>query len=177
MVHSGFPPIQPHGFTMTNSTTASFETHSLTIKLPVAVADDLAQTHEDGLEGAAIAALQLWLKIGPRHLNIAQGYAVANGMSQHAAIKKAIIKVLDEKAPRPDVTTPMKKLRAERDADVYRRAMLGVKRQQLAMDYGISEIRVHQIVAAGKKTDPKRNPEAIAKTAEILKDWDEVDGL
>ena len=162
---------------MTNSTTANFETHSLTIELPLAIADDLAQTHEDGLEGAAIAALQLWLKIGTRHLNIAQGYAVANGMSQHSAIKKAIIKVLDEKAPRSEAMIPMKKLRAERDADVYRRAMLGVKRKQLAQDYGISEIRVHQIVAAGKKTDPKRSPEAVAKTAEILKDWDEVDGL
>jgi hypothetical protein len=162
---------------MTDSTTASFQTHSLTIELPLTVADELAQTHEDGLEGAAVAALQLWLKIGTRHLNIAQGYAVTHGMSQHSAIKKAIIKVLDEKAPRVEATIPMKKLRAERDADVYRRAMLGVKRKQLALDYGISEIRVHQIVAQGKKNDPKRNPEAVAKTAEILKDWDEVDGL
>ena len=162
---------------MTTSTTASFETHSLTIELPLTVADELAQTHEDGLEGAAVAALQLWLKIGTRHLNIAQGYAVTHGMSQHSAIKKAIIKVLDEKAPRVEATIPMKKLRAERDADVYRRAMLGVKRKQLALDYGISEIRVHQIVAAGKKADPKRSPEAVAHKAEILKDWDEVDGL
>ena len=161
----------------TPATTASFETHSLTIELPLTIADELAQTHEDGLEGAAVAALQLWLKIGTRHLNIAQGYAVTHGMSQHAAIKKAIIKVLDEKAPRVEATIPMKKLRAERDADVYRRAMLGVKRATLAQDYGISEIRVHQIVAAGKKTDPKRTPEAKAQTAEILKDWDEVDGL
>ncbi len=159
------------------STTASFETHSLTIELPLTVADELAQTHEDGLEGAAIAALQLWLKIGTRHLNIAQGYAVTHGMSQHAAIKKAIIKVLDEKAPRVEATIPRKKLLAERDADVYRRAMLGVKRKTLAQDYGISEIRVHQIVAAGKKADPKRTAEARAKQAEILKDWDEVDGL
>ena len=161
----------------TPATTASFETHSLTIELPLTIADELAQTHEDGLEGAAVAALQLWLKIGTRHLNIAQGYAVTHGMSQHAAIKKAIIKVLDEKAPRVEATIPMKKLRAERDADVYRRAMLGVKRATLAQDYGISEIRVHQIVAAGKKTDPKRTPEAKAQTAEILQDWDEVDGL
>jgi hypothetical protein len=152
---------------MTTSTTANFQTHSLTIELPISVADDLAQTHEDGLEGAAVAALQLWLKIGTKHLNIAQGYAVANGMSQHSAIKKAIIKVLDEKAPRVEATIPRKKLLAERDADVYRRAE----------DYGISEIRVHQIVAAGKKADPKRNPEAVVKTAEILKDWDEVEGL
>jgi hypothetical protein len=155
------------------NTTAKFETHSLTIELPLEVADTLAQTHEDGLEGAAVAALQLWLKIGTRHLNIAQGYAVANGMSQHAAIKKAIIKVLDEKAPRQDLTAPMKKLRAERDADVYRRAMLGVKRKTLAEDYGISEIRVHQIVAQGKKNDPKNSPEAKAKTAELLREWDD----
>lgn len=162
---------------MTTSTTASFQTHSLTIELPLSVADDLAQTHEDGLEGAAVAALQLWLKIGTRHLNIAQGYASAHGMSQHAAIKKAIIKVLDEQAPRVEATIPRKKLLAERDADVYRRAMLGIKRKQLALDYGLSEIRVHQIIAAGKKADPKRNPEIKSKTTEILKDWDEVEGL
>lgn len=157
----------------TNSTTASFETHSLTIELPIEVAEQLAQTHEDGLEGAAVAALQLWLKIGEKHLNIAKGYALAHGMSQHAAIKKAIIKVLDEKAPRHDATIPMKKLRAERDADVYRRAMLGIKRKQLAQDYGISEIRVHQIVAQGRKTDPKNSPQAKNRVAEVLQDWDE----
>ena len=94
-------------------------------------------------------------------------------MSQHAAIKKAIIKVLDEKAPRPDVTAPMKKLRAERDADVYRRALLGVKRKQLAEDYGISEIRVHQIVAQGRKNDPKNSPEVKAKNVELLREWDD----
>lgn len=157
------------------STTASFETHSLTIELPLSVADDLAQTHEDGLEGAAVAALQLWLKIGTKHLNIAQGYAVTHGMSQHAAIKKAIIKVLDEKAQRTDTQIPMRKFRAERDADIYRRAMLGVKRKQLAQDYGLSEIRVHQIVAEGKKTDPTRTPQAQAKQAQLLQEWNEYD--
>jgi len=155
------------------STTAKFETHSLTIELPLDVADSLAQTHEDGLEGAAIAALQLWLKLGAKHLGIAQGYALANGMSQHAAIKKAIAKCLDERAPRVTVDKPANIKREERDADIYRRAMLGIKRKTLAEDYGMSEIRVHQIVAAGKKADPKNSPEAKAKTAEMLKDWDE----
>jgi Mor family transcriptional regulator len=155
------------------STTATFRTHSLTIDLPLDIADALTETHEDGLEGAAVAALQLWLKIGTKHLNIAQGYAVANGISQHAAIKKAIIKVLDEKAPRVEATIPRKKLMAERNADVYRRAMLGVKRKQLAEDYGLSEIRVHQIIAQGKKNDPKNSPVNKAKTAEILQDWDD----
>ena len=159
------------------STTANFQTHSLTIDLPLDVADTLAQTHEDGLEGAAVAALQLWLKIGTRHLNIAQGYASAHGISQSAAIKKAIIKVLDEKAPRVEATTPMKQHREARDADIYRRAMLGVKRAKLAQDYGLSEIRVHQIVAAGKKRDPKNSPEYKARTAEILRNWDTPDDL
>jgi len=159
------------------STTATFQTHSLTIELPISVADDLAQTHEDGLEGAAVAALQLWLKLGPKHLGIAQGYALANGMSQHAAIKKAIAKVLDEKAPRVIINKPANIRREERDADIYRRAMLGIKRKQLAEDYGLSEIRVHQIVAAGKKADPTKSPEAMAKREELMQDWDEVDGL
>lgn len=158
---------------MTHSTTATFETHSLTIELPLDVAEQLAQTHENGLEGAAVAALQLWLKIGAKHLGIAKGYALAHGISQHAAIKKAIAKVLDEQAPRVE-TRPPKQHRETRDADLYRRAMLGVKRKQLAQDYGISEIRVHQIIAAKKKADPKNSPEAKARTEEIIKDWDEV---
>lgn len=155
-------------------TTATFETHSLTIELPVDVADALAQTHENGLEGAAVAALQLWLKIGAKHLGIAQGYALAHGMSQHAAIKKAIAKVLDEREPRVVTTAkPIREVQAERDADVYRRAMLGVKRKQLAQDYGLSEIRIHQIIARYKKNDPKFSPEAKAKEEEALKDWDD----
>lgn len=161
----------------TPHTTASFQTHSLTIDLPLDVADSLAQTHEDGLEGAAIAALQLWLKIGPKHLNIAQGYAVTHNMSIQTAIKKAISKVLDERTAKGSTTTPLKQIREERDADIYRRAMLGVKRHILAKEYGLSEIRIHQIIAVGRRDDPKNSPEAKAKTAEILRDWDTPDGL
>ena len=109
MVHSGFPPTKPHGLTMTNSTTANFETHSLTIELPLAIAEELAKTHDDGLEGATVAALQLWLKIGEKHLSIAQGYAVTHGMSQHAAIKKAISKCLDERTAKGSTTKSLQK--------------------------------------------------------------------
>ena len=150
-------------------TTATFETHSLTIKLPLDVADQLAQTHEDGLEGAAISALQLWLKIGTKHLNIAKGYALAHGMSQHAAIKKAIIKVLDEQEPRVETTAPLKQHREARDADVYRRAKLGIKRKTLAQDYGLSEIRIHQIIAKCRANDPKNSPEAKALREKVLR--------
>jgi hypothetical protein len=157
---------------MTN-TTAKFETHSLTIELPLEVADSLAQTHDDGLEGAAVAALQLWLKIGAKHIGIAKGYASAHGISTHTAIKKAITKVLDEREPRHETTAPMRKLREDRDADLYRRAMLGIKRKTLAEDYNISEIRVHQIIAQCKKKDPRLNPQLQEKAAELRKDWDE----
>jgi DNA-binding transcriptional regulator LsrR (DeoR family) len=44
--------------------------------------------------------------------------------------------------------------------------MLGIKRKTLAQDYGISEIRVHQIIAAGRKAD-------LNNSKEILNDWDE----
>jgi len=162
---------------MTPSTTATFQTHSLTIELPLDVADALAETHEDGLEGAAIAALQLWLKIGTKHLSIAKGYALTHGISQHAAIKRAISKHLDERQPKSTTTTPLKNVREARDADIYRRAKLGVKRHILAKEYQLSEIRIHQIVSAGRRDDPENSPEYKAKTSEILRDWDEPDGL
>jgi len=159
------------------STTATFQTHSLTIELPLTVADDLAQTHEDGLEGAAVAALQLWLKLGPKHLGIAQGYALANGISQHAAIKKAIAKCLDERAPKVIIDKPANIKREERNADIYRRAKLGIKRKTLAEDYGLSEIRIHQIIAAGRRADPANSPEAKAQREQLMRDWDTPDGL
>lgn len=155
------------------ATTATFRTHSLTIELPLEVADALTETHEDGLEGAAVAALQLWLKIGTKHLSIAQGYAVTHGISQHAAIKRAISKHLDERQAKGTTTTPMRNLREARDADIYRRAKLGVKRHILAKEYQLSEIRIHQIVSAGRRDDPANNPELKAKNAELLQDWDD----
>ena len=145
--------------------------HELTINLPIKSAEALAKTHEDGLEGAAVAALRLWLKIGERHISVAQGYALANGMSVEKAIRKAIT-ALDEKSRR----TPDKSLRniaAERDAEIYRRAKHGIKRKILAAEYDLSLIRIHQIVSAGKKADPDNTPEAKARNAELRKSWEE----
>ena len=155
---------------MTHSTATLHEPmHELTINLPIKSAEALAKTHEDGLEGAAVAALRLWLKIGEKHISIAQGYALANGMSVEVAIRKAIT-ALDDKSRR----TPEKSIRnlaAERNAEIYRRAKNGVRRKVLAQDYDLSEIRIHQIVADGKKTDPANSPEAKAKNAELLREW------
>jgi Mor family transcriptional regulator len=162
---------------MTPSTTATFQTHSLTIDLPLDIADALAETHEDGLEGAAIAALQLWLKIGTKHLNIAKGYAVEHGISQHAAIKKAIAKHLDERESKGTTTTPLKALREARDADIYRRAKLGVKRHILAKEYQMSEVRIHQIIAAGRRDDTANKPQNNAAIDKFIRDMDEADGL
>jgi len=157
---------------MTQTTATMHEPmHELTINLPIKSAEALAKTHEDGLEGAAVAALRLWLKIGERHISIAQGYALANGMSVEKAIRKAIT-ALDEKSRR----TPDKSLRniaAERDAEIYRRAKNGVKRKILAAEYDLSLIRIHQIVSAGKKADPDNTPEAKARNAELRKSWEE----
>jgi len=159
---------------MTQTTAIMHEPmHELTINLPIKSAEALAKTHEDGLEGATVAALRLWLKIGERHISIAQGYALANGMSVEKAIRKAIT-ALDEKSRQ----TPDKSLRniaAERDAEIYRRAKNGVKRKILAADYDLSLIRIHQIVAAGKKADPDNTPEAKARTAAILREWAEAE--
>jgi hypothetical protein len=157
---------------MTQTTATMHEPmHELTINLPIKSAEALAKTHEDGLEGAAVAALRLWLKIGERHISVAQGYALANGMSVEKAIRKAIT-ALDEKSRR----TPDKSLRniaAERDAEIYRRAKHGIKRKILAAEYDLSLIRIHQIVSAGKKADPDNTPEAKARNAELRKSWEE----
>lgn len=155
---------------MTQTTATMHEPmHELTINLPIKSAEALAKTHEDGLEGAAVAALRLWLKIGERHISIAQGYALANGTSVEKAIRKAITALDDKSRRTPDKS--IRNLAAERDAEIYRRAKHGVKRKILAAEYDLSVIRVHQIVAAGKKADPENTPEAKAKNAELLREW------
>jgi hypothetical protein len=155
---------------MTQTTATMHEPmHELTINLPIKSAEALAKTHEDGLEGAAVAALRLWLKIGEKHIAIARDYAFEHDMTVEKAIRKAIT-ALDEKA-RKTVDKSIRNLTVERDAEIYRRARLGVKRKILAADYDLSLIRIHQIVAAGKKTDPDNTPEAKARTAALLQEW------
>ena len=146
--------------------------HELTINLPIKSAEALAKTHEDGLEGAAVAALRLWLKIGERHISIAQGYALANGMSVEKAIRKAITALDDKSRRTPDKS--IRNLAAERDAEIYRRAKNGVKRKILAAEYDLSLIRIHQSVSAGKKTDPDNTPEVKARNAALHKEWEEA---
>jgi hypothetical protein len=48
-----------------------------------------------------------------------------------------------------------------------------VKRKTLAQDYGLSEIRIHQIIAKCKTTDPKNSPENKAFHEKILREWDD----
>jgi len=157
---------------MTQTTATMHEPmHELTINLPIKSAEALAKTHEDGLEGAAVAALRLWLKIGERHISIAQGYALANGMSVEKAIRKAITALDDKSRRTPDKS--IRNLAAERDAEIYRRAKHGVKRKILAAEYDLSLIRIHQIVSAGKKADPDNTPEAKARNAELRREWEE----
>lgn len=160
-----------HQNTQNNHSTATLHEpmHELTINLPIKSADALAKTHEDGLEGAAVAALRLWLKIGEKHVAIARDYAAEHDMTVEAAIRKAIT-ALDEKSRRTPETS-IRTLAEERNAEIYRRAKLGVPRKHLSTEYGLSLIRIHQLVAQGKKNDPANSPEAKARAKAILQEW------
>jgi Mor family transcriptional regulator len=57
---------------------------------------------------------------------------------------------------------PLSERRKARNEDIAYRALRGAPRKELAKQYGLSEIRVHQIVAAARKDLAKQN---------VLKDW------
>ena len=156
---------------MTNS---FFDTHSLTIELPIDIAEQLAKSHVDGLEGAAIAALKLWIGVGSECLNMAGEYAKRHNLTRAQAIQGAIHNRCDEPEEweaRVRSAKPIADMRAERDADLYRRHKLGIKRTVLADDYKLSLIRVHQIIAAEKAKEAKQRK----KTAPVTPLFEEPD--
>jgi hypothetical protein len=84
-------------------------------------------------------------------------------MSRAEFVRKAISNLMHPEAPayinlKSDI--PLAERRKARNEDIAYRALRGTPRKELAAQYNISEIRVHQIVAAAKK---EINREKLAK--------------
>lgn len=139
--------------------------YTLELKFPLDVADRLEHSHKDGIEGATTQAIKFWLQLGDDTWNTITKQANLEGLSRAEFVRKAVSNLMHPEAPaytnlKSDI--PLAERRKARDEDIGYRALRGTPRKELAKQYGISEIRVHQIVAAAKK---KLNRE------KLMKDW------
>ena len=139
--------------------------YTLELKFPTEVADRLESSHRDGIDAAITQAVKFWLQLGDDTWDTILKQANIEGMSRAEFVRKAIAKLMHPEAPayvnlKSDLT--LAERRKARDEDIAYRALRGTLRRELAAQYGISEIRVHQIVAAAKKEIAKEK---------LKKDW------
>lgn len=139
--------------------------YTLELNFPLDVADRLRNSHKDGIEGATTQAIKFWLQLGDDTWATITTQANTEGLSRAEFVRKAVSNLMHPKAPaytnlKSDI--PLAERRKARDEDISYRALRGAPRKELAQQYNISEIRVHQIVAAAKKRLTKEK---------ILKNW------
>jgi hypothetical protein len=139
--------------------------YTLELNFPTEVADRLANSHKDGIEAATTQAIKFWLQLGDDTWNTIATQANTEGMSRAEFVRRAVAKLMQPEAPayidlHKDM--PLAERRRLRNEDIAYRALRGAPRKELAEQYGISEIRVHQIVAAAKKQITKEK---------LAKDW------
>jgi len=139
--------------------------YTLTLNFPTEVADRLESSHKGGIEGATTQAIKFWLQLGDDTWNTITKQADTEGMSRAEFVRKAVSNLMHPKAPayvnmKSDI--PLAERRKARDEDIAHRALRGAPRKELAEQYNISEIRIHQIVAAAKKKLERQK---------IVKEW------
>lgn len=128
--------------------------YTLELEFPIEVADRLKRSHKHGIEAATTQAIKFWLQLGDDTWATITKQADTEGLSRAEFVRKAVSNLMHPEAPayvnmKSDV--PLAERRKARDEDIAYRALRGAPRKELAKQYNISEIRVHQIVAKAKK--------------------------
>jgi Mor family transcriptional regulator len=139
--------------------------YTLELEFPMDFADRLAESHKDGINSATVNALKFWVSLGDDARNTITKQASTEGISRAEFVRRAISNLMQPEAPayidlHKDL--PLAERRRLRNEDIAYRALRGAPRKELAKQYGLSEIRVHQIVAAARKQ---------LNTEKALKDW------
>jgi Mor family transcriptional regulator len=128
--------------------------YTLELNFPTEVAERLADSHRDGIEAATTQAIKFWLQLGNDTWDTITNQANTEGLSRAEFVRKAISNLMNPEAPAYidlHKNMPLAERRKTRNADIAYRALRGAPRKELAKQYGLSEIRIHQIVAMAKK--------------------------
>jgi hypothetical protein len=125
------------------------ELRSITIEIPTAVAQKLAEWHEGTLEHATTLALKLYSGIGNEGYTALQSLAHASDTTTTKALREAIFhaqRTLNAPAAPPTVGRP--KINTERDNAIYAAVtQQGKTYSQAATLFNLSLVRVGQIIA------------------------------
>ena len=121
----------------------------ITIEIPIAVAHRITETFEGTLEDAARAGLKLINGMGAAAYNNLHELAKQLDTSPAKALRSAIQLLVEDSArlnmTRGNVGRP--KINEQRDAKLYERIKAGATQAEVAAEFGLSIVRVGQIVA------------------------------
>lgn len=134
-------------------------THTFDMTIPADIAQKLEPLHPDGAQHATAAALRLYLGLGKLGVDALNARAKHEGMGP-AELVLHLLAVVDAPAVPAEVTTMTPRSRRmanhARDAQIADEYFAGgTTHARLAAKYGLSTIRVSQIVAKAKAV---RNP-------------------
>jgi Mor family transcriptional regulator len=129
--------------------------YTLELEFPMDFADRLAETHEDGINAATVSALKFWVLLGEETRDLIIENANIHGITRAEFVRRAIHTHMNP--PTPYLSNlhddmPLKERREKRNAEIVYRALRGAPRAELAKQYQLSLIRIHQIVAMGKRS-------------------------
>lgn len=140
--------------TTPHPTTMSQDLHTIELELPIEFTDRLRELDDKGLDGAIAAGLKLYVALGKDYQEKIARIRAAEGVSSSAAAKRALdfyIEYAHAHSPE-DVRTKLRRTgnkeeRIARDARIVELADKGLTRAGIAVEVGLSAIRVSQIIA------------------------------
>lgn len=129
--------------------------YTLELQFPTDFADMLGETHEGGINSATVSAIKFWVALGEETRDLIIDNANIHGISRAEFVRRAIHTHMNPQTPylsNLHNDLPIKERKAKRNDEIVYRALRGAPRAELAKQYRLSEIRIHQIVAAGKRS-------------------------
>ena len=150
---------------------------SITIEVPTAVAHKLSETGPGTLAETALIALRLYHGIGqPARTTLAE-MAEAHKLTPAKTLRLAIEQLKKDTTRlhlAPAVGRPI--VNTDRDAEIYAKTRTGITHATIAAEYGISIVRIGQIVAKQRALMKAKAPETFKlKTPEAKAEGTHID--
>ena len=155
---------------MTNIPSETPEMRSITVEIPTIIAQKMAETFEGTLEDAALQGLRLLHGMGIPAYTKLQALAKQREMSVPKAMRAAVDALAEAVIKGKPGAAGRPKINEARDAAIYNNVLSGHTYAEVATAFGISLVRVGQIVAqqrAMRGVVPR--VDIITRNAEILR--------
>jgi DNA-binding CsgD family transcriptional regulator len=153
---------------MTNPTAETPEMRSITIEIPVVVAQKMAETFEGTLEDATLQGLRLLHGMGIPAYTTLQAIAKQREISVPKAMRAAIEALSEAVTKGKANAIGRPKINDARDVAIYNQVAAGHTYAEVSNAFGISLVRVGQIVAQQRAMRGINPREALLKRNEQI---------